>query len=152
MKVQPRFLTGSRLCNETASSSGYNNSKNLNGFIFLTASKDRIILINYLHLIFWSVNCLGISRPLKQLFSTIFVRKIFCKLSSYYLRRFFLVKFQSLNMLLCTRLEKLAWSMKIIPWEAYCFRHSNNIWSTKASLQKFLMEIHYKWKLQVLFR
>ena len=37
----------------------------------LTTSKDRILLINYLHLKFRRVNCLSISRPLKQLSSAI---------------------------------------------------------------------------------
>ena len=44
------------------------------------------------------------------------------------------------------------WSMRIILWEASYFRHSNNIHPAKASLQKLLMELKQKWKLQVLFR
>ena len=41
-------------------------SWNSHGNISLAASKDGIIFINYLHLKFRSVNCISISRPLKQ--------------------------------------------------------------------------------------
>ena len=50
-----------------------NRSYNSNRVIFLTVSKDGIILTNSSHLKFRSVNCLRISRPFKQL-SKVFVR------------------------------------------------------------------------------
>ena len=44
------------------------------------------------------------------------------------------------------------WSMKIIVWDTSYFRHSNNIHTARASLQRLLMELQWKWRLQVLFR
>ena len=42
--------------------------------------------------------------------------------------------------------------MRIIPGETSYFRHSNNIHTARASLQKRLIELQWKWWLQVLFR
>ena len=144
-KVQLRCLTGFRLC--FCRWIQYS-SKNSNGYISLTATKDRIVIINYIHLKFRSVNCLGISQTSKTtiksiclvLFSRIFVRNIFWQLLSKHPRwSLFLVNF-FLSAYSYGHVYRSVWSMKFNLWEESYFRHSN-IHTTKASLQRFLTEI-----------
>ena len=123
----------------------------LAGDISLTASRDGIVLIRYLHLNLRLVNCLSIKPTFKTIiksiypvqFSRAFVRKTFCKLLSKHLRQsLLLIKFHALSIFFWTPLVRV-WSMKIILcWEIFCFRHSYNIQATKASKHKTLMEIH----------
>ena len=89
--------------------------------------------------------------PLRLL--RIFVRKSICKLLSKHLWQIlFLGKFYAFSILFWTPSDGCVWSMKNILWGASYFRHLNNNQTTKATLQKFLMETHLKWKLQVLLR
>ena len=113
------------------------------GDISLAANEDEIILK------FRSVNCLSIIRPLKQLskvsavsFSRIFVRIFFCKLLSKYLwQSLYNVKFHAFSIFFWTTLDRFVWSVRIILWDASYFRHSNNIHTARASLQKLLKEL-----------
>ena len=85
--------------------------------------------------------------------SRIAVWKFFCKLLSNYLwRSLYIVKFHDFSIFFWTPLEGFVWSMRIILWDASYFRHSNNIHTARASLQNLLMELQWKWRLQVLFR
>ena len=126
----------------------------LSGDFSLAASNGGIIWK------FRSANCLRISRPLKQLLkvsavpiSRIAVWKFFCKLLSNYLwRSLYIVKFHDFSIFFWTPLEGFVWSMRIILWDASYFRHSNNIHTARASLQNLLMELQWKWRLQVLIR
>ena len=119
------------------------------------SNKYAIILINYLHLMFRSVNCLGIRQPLKRLpkvsvwCSTyivrlrIFVRSIFYKSLSKHLWGEVLVKFHDFSLYFSTHLNGCVWSMKIILWGASYSRH----WTRLAK-----PHCKHLWKLQILFR
>ena len=75
------------------------------------------------------------------LFTRTFFRKMFCKLLSKHLWwTLFLVKFHSFSILFRTPLDRYIWSMELIFWDAYFFRHSNNIQTRKALLQKLLLQ------------
>ena len=67
--LSKRAILDAWLGPECASACGYNTNLEIQTDISsnLTASKDGIILINYLYLMLRSVNCLGTSRPLKQI-------------------------------------------------------------------------------------
>ena len=84
----------------------------------------------------------------------IFVRKFFCKLLSKYLWQSLyikfenrIIKFHAFSIFFSTPLDGFVWSMRIILWNASYFRHSNNIHTARASLQKLLMELQWKWSL-----
>ena len=81
------------------------------------------------------------------LFSRIFVWKMFCKLLS----KYFFKKFHAFSIFFWTSLTGCVFSMKVFYLGGSHFRHSN-IQALKASLKRFLMATHLKWKLQVLFR
>ena len=120
-----------------------------------------IILINYLHFKFWSINLskhtptidnkLSKHTPTIEItiksicpvpFSRTFVWKIFGKLlSKSVLQRLLLVKFHPFSIIFWAPLEECVWGMKIILWGPSCFIHLNSIESANTSLQKCLMEI-----------
>ena len=128
--------------------------QNSSGDISPAVSKDGMILKSR------PVNCLSIIRPLKQLskvsvvsLSRIFIRKFFSKLLSKYLWwSLYIVKFHAFCIFFWTPLDGFVWSMRINFWYASYFRHSNNILTARVSLQKLLMALQWKWRLQVLFR
>ena len=116
-----RCLTGAILAG------GYN-SRNSNGDISLTGSKDGIILINSLYLKFRSVNCLSVIRQLKQL-----LKVLVCYYLEKYLENFLQIIFKAF-------LTEFAFS-KIPCFHQILgilnFRHSSNMNTTKPQYKTF---------------
>ena len=76
-------------------------------------------------------------------FSRIFVGKIFCKLfSKYRWQSLFVVKSHAFSIFFWIPLDGCACNLKIVLRRASYFRRSNNIETTKTSLQKHLMKTH----------
>lgn len=105
--------------------------------IFISASKDDIILINFLPLKFRYINCLDTNWSLKQLSKVYFRRRseecLFGNFSAQDLRWIpFWVTFHAFSISLWTPLDWSVWVMKII----HCFREVAKIWDMKVFICK----------------
>ena len=109
---------------------------NLSRGFSLTASEDGIILKFSISWIFKNI-------WLKFFLQTIIKGSV---------AEFIFSKIPWFQHILLGTFSRCIWSIKIILWDASCFRDSNNIITAKPSLQKLSMELQWKWKLQALFR